>query len=158
MTNQYLSILIESLRKKSKVLDQIKDFNDKQCQMFKEDKVSLDEFDQYVEEKGKLIEMLMQLDEGFEQLYERIAQEVVANKDKYKAQIKQLQELIREVSDKSVSIRAQEARNKQVIEQFFKREKSRVGAKRKSTAAAINYYKSMSNTGVVAPQFMDKKK
>lgn len=158
MTNQYLAILIESLKKKSKVLDQIKEFNDKQGKMFKEDKVSLDEFDRYVEEKGKLIETLVQLDEGFEQLYERIAAEVVAEKEKYKSQIQILQELIREVSDKSVTIQAQEERNKQLVEQFFKREKSQVSAKRKSTAAAINYYKNMSNTSVVPPQFMDRKK
>lgn len=158
MTNQYLSILVESLQKKSRVLDQIKEFNDRQGQMFKEDKVSLDEFDRYVEEKGKLIEQLEQLDEGFEQIYGRIAEEVVAEKDKYKDQIKTLQGLIREISDKSIAIQAQEERNKHLVEQFFKRERSQVGAKRKSTAAAINYYKSMSNTGVVSPQFMDKKK
>ena len=158
MTNQYLSILIESLQKKSKVLDQIKDFNDRQGQMFKEDRVSLEEFDRYVEEKGKLIEMLTQLDEGFEQLYERIAEEVVAQKDKYKAQIGQLQELIREVSAKGVSIQAQEERNKQLVEQFFKKEKAQVGTRRKTSAVAMNYYKNMSNTGVITPQFMDKKK
>ena len=83
---------------------------------------------------------------------------MASQKEKYKAQIKVLQNLIREVSDKGVSIQAQEARNKQLVEQFFKREKSQVSAKRKSTAAAINYYKNMSNTGVVTPQFMDRKK
>ncbi len=158
MTNQYLTILAESLQKKLKVMDEIRTFNEKQYQMFKDDKVSLEEFDGYADEKGRLIEELSKLDDGFELVYDKIAQEVVGNQEKYAAQIKVLQQLIREVTDKSVAIQAQEARNKSAIEQYFRREKMEVSQKRRSSTAAMNYYKNMSNTSVVAPQFMDKKK
>ncbi len=158
MTNQYLTILIESLQKKLKVLDEIQGYNEKQYQMFKDNQVSLEEFDGYVDEKGKLIEKLSKLDEGFEMIYDKIAEEVIGNKEKYASQIRVLQQLIREVTDKSVSIQAQEARNKSAVEQYFRREKQEVGQKKRSASAALNYYKNMSNTGVVAPQFMDRKK
>lgn len=158
MTNQYLTILIESLQKKLKVLDEIHGFNEKQYQMFKNNQVSLDDFDRYVDEKGKLIETLSKLDDGFEMIYDKIAEEVIGNKERYASQIKVLQQLIREVTDKSVSIQAQEARNKSAVEQYFRREKQEVGNKKRSSAAAMNYYKNMSNTNVVPPQFMDKKK
>lgn len=158
MTNQYLTILIESLQKKLKVLDEIQGYNEKQYQMFKDNQVSLDDFDRYVDEKGKLIEALSKLDDGFEMVYDKIAEEVVGNKENYATQIKVLQQMIREVTDKSVSIQAQEARNKDAVEQYFRREKQEVGQKKRSSVAAMNYYKNMSNTNVVPPQFMDKKK
>lgn len=158
MTNQYLTILIESLQKKLKVLDEIQGYNEKQYQMFKDNQVSLEEFDGYVDEKGKLIEKLSKLDEGFEMIYDKIAEEIIGNKEKYASQIRVLQQLIREVTDKSVSIQAQEARNKDAVEQYFRREKRDVNQKKRSASAAMNYYKNMSNTSVVAPQFMDQKK
>lgn len=158
MINQYLTILIESLQKKIMILAEIQVFNEKQFMMFKEDQVSLEEFDSYVDKKGELIENLSKLDEGFELVYDKIAEELNGNKEKYADQIKVLQYLIRKVTDKGVTIQAQEARNKSAVEQYFRREKQEVGQKKRSASAALNYYKNMSNTGVVSPQFMDRKK
>ncbi|MDE6065125.1 MAG: flagellar protein FliT, partial [Lachnospiraceae bacterium] len=67
--DSYLKILEESLRKKLLVLDEIQAYNEKQKQVFQSDSVELDEFDAAVEEKGKLIEQISKLDEGFETLY-----------------------------------------------------------------------------------------
>lgn len=158
MTGEYLTILIESLQKKIKVMDEIKVYNEKQYQMFQENQVSLENFDLYVEEKGKLIEKLSRLDDGFELIYDKIAAELADNKEQYAGQIKVLKVLIREVTDKSVALQTQEARNKTAVEQYFRQEKQKLGQKKRSSAAALNYYKNMSSTNVVQPQFMDKKK
>lgn len=158
MLNQYLTILIESLQKKSKVLDEISAYNERQSQLFKSGDASLETFDSLVEEKGKLIEALVKLDEGFETLYDRIAEEVATNKDLYADQIKQLQELIKKVTDQSVAIQAQEARNKEFVESYFRKQKQQLKSKKQSSVAAINYYKNMSRTSVVSPQFLDSKK
>lgn len=158
MTNQYLTILQESLIKKSEVLDEIREYNDRQLQMFREDRVSMDEFDSYVEEKGRLIEKITRLDEGFENLYARISEEVAGNKQMYAEQIRMLQKLIREVTEKSISVQAQEARNKEQVEQYFRKERQGIGQRRQSSVAARNYYKNMNNINVVQPQFMDHKK
>lgn len=158
MTGEYLTILIESLQKKIKVMDEIKVYNEKQYQMFQENQVSLENFDLYVEEKGKLIEKLSRLDDGFELIYDKIAAELANNKEQYAGQIKVLKVLIREVTDKSVELQTQEARNKTAVEQYFRQEKQKLGQKKRSSAAALNYYKNMSSTNVVQPQFMDKKK
>ena len=48
--------------------------------------------------------------------------------------------------------------NKKLVEDFFRRERDGIKIGRKSTKAAIGYYKTMSKTAVVAPQFMDSKK
>ena len=158
MLNQYLTILIESLQKKSKVLEDISAYNERQSQLFKSGDASLESFDGLVEEKGKLIDALVKLDEGFETLYERIAEEVAANKDLYADQIRQLQEWIKKVTDQSVAIQAQEARNKDLVENYFRRQKEQLKSKKQSSQVAINYYKNMSRTSVVPPQFLDSKK
>jgi len=158
MLNQYLTILIESLQKKSKVLEDISAYNERQSRLFKSGDASLESFDGLVEEKGKLIDALVKLDEGFETLYERIADEVVTNKDLYADQIRQLQEWIKKVTDQSVAIQAQETRNKDLVENYFRRQKEQLKSKKQSSQAAINYYKNMSRTSVVSPQFLDSKK
>lgn len=158
MINQYLTILIESLQKKSKVLDEIQRCNERQADLFKASDASLEAFDGTVEEKGKLIEALLKLDEGFETLCARIAEEVATHKELYADQIRQLQELIRKVTDQSVTIQAQEARNKELVENYFRKQKRQLKSKKQSSQAAINYYKNMSKTSVVSPQFLDSKK
>ena len=158
MLNPYLTILIESLQKKSKVLDEISAYNERQSQLFKSGDASLETFDSLVEEKGKLIEALVKLDEGFETLYDRIAEEVATNKALYADQIRQLQEWIKKVTDQSVAIQAQETRNKDLVENYFRRQKEQLKSKKQSSQAAINYYKNMSRTSVVSPQFLDSKK
>lgn len=158
MINQYLTILIESLQKKSKVLEDIQKYNERQSELFKSQEVPLDAFDEFVEEKGKLIDALAKLDEGFETLYARIAEEVASNKDLYADQIRQLQTLIKKVTDQSVSIQAQEVRNKELVESYFRRQKEQLKSKKQSSQAALNYYKNMSKISVISPQFLDSKK
>lgn len=68
-----------------------------------------------------------------------------------------IQELITQVTEKSVSIQAQEARNKKMVEDYFARERNRLRSGRQASKAAYGYYKSMSNTNVVPPQILDQK-
>ncbi|MBD5478565.1 MAG: flagellar protein FliT [Lachnospiraceae bacterium] len=155
--DNYLKILEESLRKKLQVLDEIQAYNEKQKQVFQSDSVELDEFDAAVEEKGKLIEQISKLDEGFEVLYSNVAKELEGNKEKYVTQIQTLKQLVQQVTEKGVSIQAQEARNKALIESYFAREREQIRQGRQASKAAYDYYKNMSNTNTVPPQFLDSK-
>ena len=76
MTENYLVILEESLRRKLQVLEDIQAYNQRQQEIFQADNVDLDQFDSYVDEKGVLIERLNSLDNGFERLYANVAQEL----------------------------------------------------------------------------------
>ena len=158
MTGNYLTLLEESLRKKLLVLDEIQQYNLKQQEIFQSGEADMDRFDEYVEEKGTLIEKLNSLDNGFESLYEKVAQELSENRDQYRDQIKRLQELVSEVTETGVAIQAQEARNKKLIEDFFAKERENLRDNRRSSKAAYDYYKNMSKSSVVLPQFMDRKK
>lgn len=158
MINNYLQVLEESLHKKMESLNRIEELCNRQEKMLRAESVSEEEFDASIEEKGKLIEELTRLDDGFENLYNRIKEQLSGGREKYRAQIAVLQKLISEVTDKSVSIQAKEARNKALAETFFINRRKEIKSSRRSSKAAIDYYRSMSQSKVVEPQFMDKKK
>lgn len=158
MTGNYLTLLEESLRRKLQVMDEIQKYNLRQQEIFQADNVDLERFDEYVEEKGTLIEQLTALDNGFEKLYANVAEELKGNREQYAEQIRTLQGLVTEVTDTSVAIQAQEARNKKQVEDFFVKERKKLHMNRKTSKAAINYYKTMSKSSVIMPQFMDDKK
>ncbi|MDE7332499.1 MAG: flagellar protein FliT [Lachnospiraceae bacterium] len=158
MIENYLDILADSLQKKLIVLDKIEDENNQQAKMLKSDSFPYDEFDAAIDRKGGLIEELTALDDGFDSLYQRIREQLQDNRDRYKGQIAELQELVKKVTDKSIAVQAQEARNKQLVEAAFAKEKNSVKFSKMNSKAAYGYYKSMSKGNVVIPQFMDKKK
>lgn len=158
MINNYLNILEDSLKKKIEVLKQISEINDAQTEVLKGESADLEAFDQMMEEKDQYIDELTKLDEGFESLYDNVKQELIGNRQKYADQIKRLQELITQITDKSVSIQAQEARNKALVENCFKKKRQDLGNSRKNSQAAYGYYQNMNNMKGVQPQFMDKKK
>lgn len=157
MDNQ-LTILSESLDKKLQILKEIQKYNKKQEQSFLEETADLEEFDAAIEEKGRLIEKLSKLDEGFETVYGRLAEELSGNREKYKAQIAVLQDKIRQVTELGISVQAQEQRNKKLVEQYFAKAHDNIRQERKNSKAAFNYYKNMSGTTAAQPRFMDSKK
>lgn len=158
MTGNYLTLLEESLKRKLQVMAEIREYNRRQQEIFESDKVDMDKFDEYVEQKGALVEKVTALDNGFEKLYANVAEELRDNRELYADQIKRLQALVTEVTDENVNIQAEEARNRKLIEAYFNRERDGIRLGRKSSKAAIDYYKTMRRSNVVDPMFMDKKK
>ena len=140
------------------MLEDIQAYNQRQQEIFQADNVDLDQFDSYVDEKGVLIERLNSLDNGFERLYANVAQELSGNREKYGDQIKRLQGLVSKVTEAGIAVQAQEARNKKLIEEYFRRQREGIREGRKSSKAAFDYYKNMSKSSVVMPQIMDQKK
>lgn len=157
MENQ-LTILAESLDQKIQVLQEIQKYNERQEQVFTDSTVSMDAFDEAVEEKGKLIERLTLLDSGFETMYKKLGEQLKGNREKYADQIRMLQAKITTVTEMSVTIQAQEKRNKQLVEQFFARERAGLQQSRKTSKAAYDYYRKMSSVSTEQPQFYDSKK
>lgn len=152
-----LNILSESLDKKLGVLHEIQEYNIRQEQAFREEQIDMDEFDNAIEEKDRLIEKLTKLDEGFEALYERLAEELKDNREKYADQIKVLQDKIAQIMELSVAVQAREARNKKMVEDYFKKARTGLRQNKKSSKAAYDYYKSMSGAGLNQSQFLDSK-
>ena len=157
---QYLQIMIESLQKKQAVLQKIMQANDKQTEILSRDTADWEAFDEYAEQKTELIGQLDALDEGFESLYNHIKEALSeeAGPDKYQDEIRAMQQLIKELTEKSMSIQASEARNKQLVEQKFARQRQQIKSGHLSSKAAMDYYKNMRNTSNLQAQFLDSKK
>ena len=153
-----LTILSESLDRKLEVLQKIQDYNKRQEAVFSAEKVDISQFDAAVAEKQALIDEVVRLDDGFEIMYEKLARELEGNRQRYASQIRELQAKVAEVTELSMSVQAQEARNKKLIEDYFARERAGIGQRRKSAKSAFDYYKSMSGAGYVPPQMYDSKK
>lgn len=154
----YLSILEESLRKKLQILDELTSYTMAQQDLLKAEELDYDAFDQLVEKKDPLVRMIMELDQGFETVYDRIKEQLLGHKELYAVQIRTLQNLISELTDKSVKLQAMEQRNKTAVEQQFRKSREKIRQGRQNKQAALNYYKNMNHSDFVPPQYLDNKK
>lgn len=156
--NPYINLMIESLKKKEAVLDQIIELNIEQTKLVQQEKLELQSFGKSVEKKDELIKQLSILDDGFQSLYDRIKEVLQLSKALYKSEIQVMQQLISRITEKSVSIQAEEARNRLTIESHFAKMKKELKYAKKSNKVAVNYYKNMANLNLVEAQFLDRKK
>lgn len=154
----YIIILIQSLEKKIKVLDKIIESNQEQKEILSQEEMDTDRFEANLNEKGNLVDELNLLDDGFQDIYDRIKDELGTNREAYKEEIKQMQKLISEITEKSVTIRAEEERNKALAAKQFDNMRGNIGTAKRSRQAANTYYSNMSRVNTIDAQFMDKRK
>ena len=117
-----------------------------------------DAFDASVERKGELIDEVEKLDDGFASLFEKTKKQIGDNKEKYAAQIKEIQQQIRDVTEVSNAIEAQEKRNKAAADRYFASARTELNHGRKSSGTALLYHQMMNHAQTVTPQFFDSKK
>lgn len=158
MEKLYIHILVESLEKKIRILDGIISANQEQREGLEDPNLDPDDFDKTVEKKAEYIEQLDQLDNGFEELFARVREELNENREKYKTEIQTMQGLIRKITDKTLMIERQETQNKELMEKKFASVRSQAREVRKSQKIVNQYYKSMMKNSMSDPQFMDNKK
>ncbi len=151
-------ILVESLEKKSRILDEIIKENEAQEALFKQDQLDMEALDASADRMGELAEKLELLDEGFEAVYDRIRQELIENKSAYRGEIRRMQELIAVITEKVVGINAARMRNKTQAENQFKKSRQQIGRASSKMKASQNYYNNMNRLNFVDPQFYDSKK
>ncbi|MBO4903273.1 MAG: flagellar protein FliT [Lachnospiraceae bacterium] len=160
-TQNYLQMMIESLRKKEDVLKKIIEKNKAQADCIHEKEygdIEWDRFNVLIAEKETLIERINELDGGFQSVYDRIKDELAENKASYKKEIETMQALIAKLTDLSVEIQTSEERNRARIEAVLMAAKKEIRKSRKSMQAVSNYYKSMSAPEADISGLVDKKK
>ena len=156
--NSYVLILIQSLEKKTKVLDKIFKMNDIQKEILSSETLDTDAFEKNIKEKASLVDELQFLDNGFEDVYSRVKDDLTRNAKEYTEEIRAMKALIQEITDKSVAIQADEVRNKRLAVNKFTFEKKKIKEKKTSNRVANEYYKKMSKIDYTDPQMIDKKK
>lgn len=158
MSQSSAQILLQSLEKKNKVLDEIIRENEIQEELLKQEDPDMDSFEASIDSIDTLVEELERLDEGFETVYDKARGEIVGNKALYRTEIEKMQEQIQQITDKVVKINAGRMRNQMRAENFFKQKSTEIKNATSKTKAAQNYYNSMNKLNYVAPQFYDNKK
>lgn len=156
--NSYVLILIQSLEKKTKILDEITKMNYTQKEILSSEELDVPAFEKNIEEKTALIDELLFLDKGFEEVYGRVKEEIQNNSTDYSNEIRAMKALIQEITDKSVTIQADESRNKKLALNKFSFERKKLKDKKTSNRVANEYYRKMSKVDYTDSQLIDKKK
>lgn len=155
---KYIPIMIQSLKKKIQILDTIMGLNQRQRDELENPALDPNDFDKTVEEKAAQIDAIDALDVGFQELFDKVKEELSENRELYREEIAQMQGCIRDLTEKSASIQVQEERNKALMEKKFAAVKRQVKEVRQSQKVVNQYYRSMMKTNFIDPQFTDKKK
>lgn len=157
MTNE-LQLLKEALEKKQKILQQILDKTLLQLEIAGAESLDAETFDALVDNKTELLAQMEQLDEGFDGVYHKVKDELLAKKNQYQTQIADLQELIKSTIDTGAQIHAAEARTKEQLSLALAKSKRELARKRVSYKKVTDYYKISNNLKYVDPYFLDQKK
>ncbi len=158
MEENYIMILIQSLEKKVKVLEELSRENANQRQLLQKEELDLDQFQASIDKKDQLIEQITFLDDGFEKMYEHVKDALNDKKEVYENEIVHLKELVSKVTGQTADIQREEANNRRLAEQQFSSMKKKVRQVKDTKQVANKYYQNMARLNHVEPQFMDKKK
>lgn len=157
-TQNYVDIMIDSLVKKEELLKQIVDYNEAQQTIVTAPEFKEEAFEKNVADKGEVVEKILQLDEGFNSVFNRIKEELQNNKKKYAKDIERLKTLVASVTELGVRIQAQELRNKQLVEKRFAQMRKELSQAKRTTSTANVYYKNVNNLNQYESHFLDQKK
>ena len=157
-TQNYVDIMIDSLVKKEELLKQIVDYNEAQQTIVTAPEFKEEAFEKNVADKGEVVEKILQLDEGFNSVFNRIKEELQNNKKKYAKDIERLKTLVASVTELGVRIQAQELRNKQLVEKRFAQMRKELSQAKRTTSTSNAYYKNVNNLNQYESHFLDQKK
>lgn len=156
-TKDYVLILKESLERKLNLLRKVDAISDKQKVLLEAEVLDTDAYDALVEEKASIADDIETIDSGFASVYDRVAEELKAGKERYSSEIVEMKAYISDITELIAKIQADEKKLFDMAKGKLDDRRKEVAVARKNNQVATNYYKSMSQT-VYDPQFMDKKK
>lgn len=154
----YIQIMIQSLNQKKEVLEKLIDYTREQDYVLREEEVDLDQFGQIIDEKEAWIEKLNLLDTGFEKIFDRVKEEIQLHRDQYQAEIVNMQNLIKEITDLSVVLKTSEIRNKTNFDLFSHNKKNEIKTFKLNNSSVQKYNQNMLNQYQGESYFLDKKK
>lgn len=141
----YIDLMVASLKEKSDILDELVILTKKQGECIRGKRADTPAYDELYDKKDKMIQALVDADEGFEKLYQRVKEELDRNREGYREQIITMQELIRQLTDRGVELQAMELRNKEAMEEYLQGEREAIRQFNNNSKATGVYYQNMAN-------------
>lgn len=154
----YIDVIIQSLKKKNLVLDEILAKNVEQAEVISKETMDFDKFDEIYQQKEKLIKEITLLDSGFEKVYNRIKEILEEDRESYKEEINIMKDLIRTIISKAADVEVSEKRNHDAMSEKSEILKKQIKTVKMTNKVAAGYYQTMNKLNYIEPQFMDKKK
>ena len=158
MVGQKLDLLENNLNKKSVLLQEMADVLEQQLHLLNASDMQMEELDLCMEKQGGLTEALESLNEEADSLYEYLQKADISAVTGNASKIARIKELLSQITTDFEILQKKEQSARQRMDAFFQKERKNFGDGRRSSKAALDYYKSMSGSNVVPPQFMDQKK
>ena len=155
----YVVMLRESLEKKADILEILLIRNKEQAAILKDPNTSPDDLEKNMNMKSELIDRIIMLDDGFEQLFNRVKAILDEDRATYADEIRIMQDLIRRITELTADVEASEYKNKEYAKTRFANIKKDLREVKKSGDVVSSYYKNMmAHNKVDEPAFWDKKK
>lgn len=141
----YISVLHGSLRKKLELIKKLLDLTKEQNKILNEEIIDIDSFDRLVSEKEVKINEVLEIDRGFQTVFNKISNIIKESSQQYRQQILEMQNFIRVITDIGVEIENLEHKNKEKFYKFLASKRSDIKDFKVSNKTAVSYYKNMSN-------------
>lgn len=154
----YIRMMLDILGKKEKHLTSLLELTTAQEQLLKGEEFNEEEFTDLIAKKRGHLLKIEEADNGFQAIYNRVAEEMKNNKEEYKDQIIEMQSLITRVTDLGVKLSALEEKNKTALEANLQGKRQNIRQFKVSKQTADKYYKNMIGMQTGASYFMDQKK
>lgn len=142
----YVNMLVDALDKKEKILDSIYTLTKQQGKLLLNDDLDEERFMQILDEKGRLIQDLNTVDDGFDTLFKLVKSELQENQAQYREKIQQMQKQIAKVSELGVRIQALEHQNSGHFKTYLSRQRKAIREFHVNKKTASRYYQNMANT------------
>lgn len=153
----YIRMMIDVLAKKEVHLAKLLELTTEQETLLKAEEFNEAEFALIIDKKSGNLRKLDEFDNGFQSIYNRVAEELKNNKEEYKAEILEMQALITRVTDLGVKLSALEEKNKNALELIFRGKRQDIRQFKVSKQTADKYYRNMIGMQTGASYFMDQK-
>lgn len=155
----YISAMQESLQKKQGIMSKLLSLTQEQSELLEKQPMDMERFEEILEQKDELLMQLETLDNGFNNVFQKLTPFLEKDKQTYRAPIEKMQGLIRAITDCGVRIEGLERKNRDAFQRYLLNERQEIKNSRASNRTAVSYYQNMPNQHHEwQSYFMDQKK
>lgn len=141
--NTYISVLHGSLRKKYGLMKELLGLTKEQSRILDSEETDIDSFDTLVNRKEVKINEVLELDKGFNAVFNKVGNLIKESPGQYRQQILEMQNLIRTITDIGIEIENIEHRNKDKFDKFILLKRNSIKDFKISNKTAVSYYQNM---------------
>ncbi|MBQ6537887.1 MAG: flagellar export chaperone FlgN [Eubacterium sp.] len=139
----YAGMMTDSLKKKKEILQKLLAHTEEQEALLSSEEMDVDRFEALLDEKGKGIDELNKIDDGFDNLFGKMEAEFKSDPGAYADDIKIMKKLIGDVTDLGTKIQVIEKKNNDRFKKYLTTERQKLRESNRSQQTAMTYLQNM---------------